>query len=78
MTHPIIQDDLPLIKEIAIIWHIEDVQNVRPDLSDAEASIVLQRLKKNHDADEGINWLTIEVLAGIIFPEPDTTLTDEV
>ena len=57
-----------MIKEIAIIWHIEDVQNIRPDLTDKQASAVLKNLKKNHDANIGINWETIEIVANILFP----------
>lgn len=46
MTEVIIQDNAILVKEIAIFWHIEDVQSIRPDLSDEKASIVLKHLKK--------------------------------
>ena len=59
----------PILKEIAIFWHIEDVQSVRPDLTDEQASSVLKNLKKNHDANEGITWEIIKVIADILFPE---------
>lgn len=55
-------------KEIAIIWHREDVQCIRSDLTDEQASNVLIHLKKNHDASIGINWDTIEIVADILFP----------
>lgn len=74
MIQPIIQDNSSLVKEISIIWHIEDIQSVRPDLTDEQASTVLQRLKKNHDASIGINWETIEVVADILFPTIDTAI----
>lgn len=57
-----------MIKEISIKWHIDDVKEVRSDLTDEQCSEVLQALKKNHDANEGINWLTIEYTADILFP----------
>lgn len=69
MTESIIQDNSILVKEIAIVWHIEDVQSIRPNLTDEQASFVLQRLKKNHDANIGISWETIGVVAEILFPE---------
>ena len=63
----------PIIKEISIIWHIEDVQSIRPDLTDEQASFVLRHLEKNHDATVGINWDTIEVIADCLFPLNKTT-----
>lgn len=57
-----------MIEEIAIIWNIEDVQSIRPDLTHKQASIVLQQLKEVHDASIGINWDTIEVVADNLFP----------
>ena len=63
----------PMLKEIAIFWHIKDVQSVRPDLTDEQASRVLKSLKKNHDANEGINWEIIKVVADILFPEDMAT-----
>jgi len=69
MIKSMVQENLSLVKEIAIFWHIEDVQSIRPDLSDEKASIVLKHLKKNHDASVGVNWETIEVVADILFPE---------
>lgn len=68
MTRSIIQNISSLVKEIAIIWHIEDVQSVRPDLTDEQASNILLHMKKNHDATLGINWDTIESTADFLFP----------
>jgi hypothetical protein len=70
----ILRDDIT--EEIAIRWHIQDVQSIRPDLSDQQASDVLVRLKKNHDATVGINWDTIETVAEILFPSVQHTNTD--
>lgn len=43
-------------------------KNIRPDLSNYQASIVLQHLKENHDANIGINWETIETVAEVLYP----------
>ena len=53
---------------IAVVWHIEDVLQVRPDLNKNQAWEVLRLAKKSHDANVGINWevlsATAEVLCG--------------
>lgn len=54
---------------IAVIWRIEDVQSIRPDLSDQQSWEVLQKCKKWHDAEHGINWGFIETVAGDLFPQ---------
>ena len=63
-------------RKIAIIWSIEDVQEVRPDLSDEQAWEALQAVKNNHDATVGINWLTLEMVAEDLFGY--ATATDDV
>jgi hypothetical protein len=55
---------------IVIKWQIEDVQSIRPDLSDDEAYEVLVYLDDNHDANIGISWDVIEYAADYLFPEP--------
>lgn len=78
MTESMVQEILPLVKEIAIYWHIEDIQDRRPDLTEEQASTVLQRLKKNHDANIGINWEVIDIVADILFPETETAYQGEI
>lgn len=56
---------------IHIIWHWEDVQGQRPDLTQAQCCEVLSKLKKQHDATVGINWEVIDAVANGTFPEPD-------
>lgn len=63
---------MSLTREISIKWCIEDVLAVRPDLSEQQASDVLQQLKKGHDAETGINWEVIDIVADMLFPTPDT------
>ena len=60
---------MSLTKQISIKWHIDDVLSVRPNLTKLQASKVLERLKRNHDANIGINWEVIEIVSDILFPE---------
>lgn len=59
---------MSLTKQISIKWHIDDVLSVRPDLTKSQASKVLKNLKRNHDANIGINWEVIEAVIDILFP----------
>jgi hypothetical protein len=63
--------DLPAFlasrREIAIIWCIEDIKEIRPDLNDDQAWIVLQRVRHQHDAGIGINWEMLELTAQHLF-----------
>jgi hypothetical protein len=54
-------------KQIALIWSIEDVQTVRPDLTDEQAWEVLQQVKNDHDATLGVTWDTLEWAAKDLF-----------
>jgi hypothetical protein len=54
-------------KQIAAIWCIEDVQKVRPDLSDEQAWEVLQEVDRKHDASLGISWTTLQCVAEDLF-----------
>lgn len=57
--------------QIAIIWSMEDVQEVRSDLSNKQAMEVLQKVKENHDACIGINWDVLRTWAEHLYPEGD-------
>lgn len=54
-------------REIALIWCIEDVQVVRPDLSEDQAWEVLQVVQRRHDATLGVTWDTLEWVAQDLF-----------
>jgi len=56
--------------QIAIVWEVEDVQTLRPDLSDDQAWQVLEQAERRHDAGIGINWDVLEMHAETVFPEP--------
>ncbi len=61
-------------REIAVIWCIEDVQEVRPDLTEDQCWEVLQHARQEHDAGIGINWDVLECHAQMLFgyaPETD-------
>ncbi len=55
--------------EIAIIWSVADVLDVRPDLTHDEALDVLHRVKHKHDATIGINWDVLSYHASWMYPE---------
>lgn len=57
-----------ITNEIAIYWHIDDIQSIRPDLTKHQARKVLKHLKDNHDASIGIHWEIIEIVADILYP----------
>lgn len=56
---------------IIITWHISDVQEIRPDLTDEQAREVLFAAKRNHDANEGINWEVLRTHAAFLFDKED-------
>lgn len=57
------------VKSISIVWSIEDVQEVRPDLNDAQAYEVLKRVEEDHDASIGVNWEVLDIVADILYPK---------
>jgi hypothetical protein len=61
-------------RQIAHIWSIEDVHQVRPDLDVDQAWHVLQDVDRHNDSELGITWLTLEMAAEDLFgnaPETD-------
>lgn len=56
-------------KQIAIIWSVVDVQGLRPDLTDEQAMEVLKSAKSKHDADIGVNWDTLRIVADSLYPK---------
>ena len=55
-------------RQIAIIWSVEDVQEIREDLSDEQAMKVLFIVKQTHDAEQGVHWDTLRYWADELFP----------
>ena len=65
-------------QEISISWSTEDVQSVRPDLSDDQAWQVLQAVEHDHDATIGVNWDVLECHAEMLFGDaPETAEAGE-
>ena len=58
-------------RQVAVIWSIEDVQEVRPDLNNDQAWEVLQKCDRAHDCNYGLTWGGIEMTADCMFPCPD-------
>jgi hypothetical protein len=65
-----VHDLLAKRRQVAVIWSIDDVQAVRPDLDVDQSWKVLQRCRRVHDCEVGFNWLLIEIVADDLFPEP--------
>jgi hypothetical protein len=55
---------------VATLWHVTDVQEVRPDLTDAQAMETLRYAEHNHNAELGINWDILRIHADDLYPEP--------
>jgi len=54
---------------MSITWSTEDVQHIRPDLSDEQAFEVLESVLEHHDADIGVCWEALEFWASQMFPK---------
>ena len=53
------------------LWQVEDVRGQRPDLTDDQCRDVLRVIDRRHDANIGINWDVIDVVADMLYPEPE-------
>ncbi|HWB10545.1 MAG TPA: hypothetical protein VG826_15050 [Pirellulales bacterium] len=60
-------------RQVAVVWNIEDVQQLRPDLSDDQAWEVLEQAYDVHDCEWGFTWTHLETVADDMFPKPSTT-----
>ena len=60
-------------RQVAVIWSTDDVQDIRPDLTDDQAWRVLQNCRRVHDCEVGFSWLLIETVADDLFPEQPST-----
>lgn len=54
---------------MAIVWQVDDVLSIRPDLTEEQAGEVLGRAEDIHDASIGVSWDTLECCADDLFPE---------
>ncbi len=67
MTEIDIHTFLAQSRQIAIVWSIEDVKEVRPHLTDNQAWEVLQLVEQSHDANFGVSWETLDSAAQSLF-----------
>lgn len=51
----------------AAVWCVEDVLEIRPDLSKEQAALVLDAIIAKHDASCGIGWDTLEHFAELLY-----------
>lgn len=61
-------------KEVAIIWHIDDVKSLNKDLSDSQCLAILYYCKDNHHKDAGINYDCISYAIDELYPEIENSL----
>lgn len=65
-------------RQIAVIWCTEDVQEIRPGISEEQAWEVLQAASRYHDATIGINWDVLGCHADMLFGDaPETDEAEE-
>ncbi len=65
-------------RQIATVWSIEDVQRIRPDLTDDQAWLVLRDVDRYNDDTVGINWDVLDCHAELIFGDaPETDEAEE-
>ena len=60
-------DDLPLPDSVSFSWHFSDVQEIRPDLTADQSREVLRLVMKQHDANHGVTWETLEAASVALF-----------
>lgn len=53
---------------LIIEWHVEDIIQIRPDLTAMQARSVLAHVESELDATIGVTWDTIECAANELFP----------
>jgi hypothetical protein len=72
LTDEDIRTHLAETGRLAVIWNVEDVKSVRPELTEAQCLEVLDACERKHDANIGINWTVIVTHAEWLFPEADS------
>lgn len=58
-------------------WCVEDIQQQRPDLTVDQCREVLRTLSRRHDAQVGINWTVIDIIADDLYPSPEDDEEEE-
>jgi hypothetical protein len=63
-------------REIAIIWGVGNVKEIRPDLTDDQAWDILQQCYYQHNHEDGITYDIIANWAEFYFPEEKEDMED--
>lgn len=58
-------------RQIAHIWGIDDVKQLRPDLDDDASWAVLMSVRDDLDSDHGITWDTVKTTADELYPQSE-------
>jgi len=64
-------------RQITITWAVEDVLEIRPDLTEDQAMEVLENVEQNHDAEVGICWDTLAFWADSMFRRAEAEDDDD-
>ena len=68
-----VQQLLRARRQVAVVWNIEDVKHLRPDLTDDQAWDVLEQAYDVHDCEWGFTWTHLQTVADDMFPEQPST-----
>jgi hypothetical protein len=63
--------DKHLKENIEVLWHAEDVKQVRSDLDDEQCREVLDFVIRNYDPNNGITWETLLHAASRLYGEEE-------
>ena len=52
------------------LWYTDDVRSIDASVTEEEAIATLQHADRHHDAEQGINWYTLEASLDVIRQQP--------
>lgn len=58
-------------------WHVDDVQEYHPWVTDEQAVKVLETMARHHDASIGYTFELIDIWVDRLYPEPQHNNTGE-
>lgn len=73
MNEDLIREQLAKQRQIAVLWSVDDVLELRPDLSTDQAWKVLQQAEEHHDAEIGIHWNLLTQIAEGLYGDASET-----
>ena len=65
-------------QKVDIDWSVENMQKIRPDLSEEQALDVLENVYNYHDPNVDVCWDTLSFWAESLFPQPEHCYTVEI